>query len=107
MWEYWSGWMNWPLAPEWRCETCHSEHPSLTGGFVHGVCHCDVCHTAYTMRPNGEVVTVPVCIHEAEYIPVIRAGWQMFKQPISLWTDEMWDAANQQTVLGTEEQTDP
>jgi hypothetical protein len=99
MWDYWSGWMNWPLDPDWRCETCKSEHISLTWGFIDGVCHCDVCHTVYTMRPDGEITTVPVCIHKPEMIPAIRAGWQAFKQPLSLWTDAMWETAKQQAVI--------
>lgn len=89
--EYWRGYMDWPVDPDWVCETCGGR--VLIWGLVHGVCRCDTCHTQYHMRPDGEIVMVPVCRLKPEYKASAKAGWREYHKPISEWTDEMWDRA--------------
>ena len=98
--DYWSGVMNWPVESDWKCETCNHSHlnepilalfPALTWGLVHGVYRCNICHTEYSMRPGGEIVTRPVCLLKEEYKEPAKLGWKKFGKPISQWTDAMWD----------------
>ena len=88
--EYWRGRMNWPIALGWACETCGNT-AGLTWGFVHGTCRCDRCHTQYTMRPVGEVVTVPVCRLKEEYKGPAKAAWEKYQIPIDMLTDAQWE----------------
>jgi len=90
--EYWRVFMNWPIERDWKCETCG--HLSLIWGIIHGVCRCNICHTQYTMRQDGERVTRPVSMLRPEYKEPIRRGWQEFDPiPLSEWTDAMFDEA--------------
>jgi len=89
--EHWRGYMNWPLDPTWACETCGD--CVLIWGLPHGVCRCHTCHTQYAMRANGERVKTPVCRLKPEYKQPAAWGWAKWQEPISEWTDEMWDEA--------------
>ena len=89
---YWQGYMNWPVKKGWKCETC-SEYSGMTWGMPHAVCRCNVCHAQYTMRPDGDIVDVPVPMMKDEYKDAAKNGWKMYKKPISEWDDQMWDDA--------------
>ena len=89
--EYWHGYMDWPLDPNWACEICG--HHVLIWGFVHGVCRCETCHTQYAMRVDGERVETPSCRLKLEYRQPAVWGWARWQKPISEWTDDMWDEA--------------
>lgn len=102
--DYWHGIMNWPVEVDWKCETCNHEHPSepalvlfpaLTWGLVHGVCRCNICHTQYTMRADGERVTRPVCMLKEDHKAPAKAGWKQWGRPLGEWTGGKWDKAFQ------------
>ena len=89
--EYWRGYVNWPLDPNWSCKTCGGR--TLIWGIQHGVCRCDDCHTQYTMQENDKRITQPKCLLKPEYQEPAQAGWKYYHKPISQWHDEMWDFA--------------
>ena len=96
--EEWSGWMNWPLAISWRCETCGEV--SLTWGLVHATCRCDTCHTQYRMRDEtGKVVAIPINQYKPEYLAAAIAAWHAWKRPASTYTDKDWDEALAMTAV--------
>ena len=89
--DYWTGFMNWDLDPDWACETCKSRG-TLIWGFRHAECRCDICHTHYMMRDdNQQIVTRPICMLKPEYWWPAQEGWRRYKSPLDDWTDEMWD----------------
>jgi len=101
--EDWRDYMNWPLDPTWVCETCGDR--LLVWGFSRGACRCYTCHTQYAMRAAGERVKTPVCRLKREYKQPAAWGWVKWQEPISEWTDEMWDeafAAMKVELAGTE-----
>ena len=90
---YWRGYMNWPLAEYWKCETC-GENEGLTWGLVHAQARCNVCHTEYRMRvDDGTITDKPVCRLKDEYKEPAKKGWTMYHIPISEWDDSKWDRA--------------
>lgn len=93
--EYWKGVMNWPIDPNWECETC-GRSPNiimggLTWGFVNGVCRCNHCHTEYSMRDGDTILTTPVSRLKPEYKEPMKLGYAKYKLPIAELTDEMLD----------------
>ena len=97
--DYWRCMMNWPLDSDWKCEVC-GQHSPLTWGLTHGHCRCDVCHTQYNMRIGHDILTRPRCALKPEYLLPAQHGWRKFFIPISEWTDEMWDEAFEEVVIG-------
>jgi hypothetical protein len=101
--KYWYSVMDWPIVRGWKCETCQHEHPykrpllilgaALVWGLAHGVCRCEICHTNYTMKKDGERITTPDCLLKEEYKKPARQGWLKFGKPISTFTDAMWEEA--------------
>ena len=91
---YWRGLMNWPLNPDWKCETCEQQ-AGLTWGLVHGECRCDQCHTQYTMRAaSGEHrLTVPLSLLREEYKAAAHFLWKQYRLPVDEASDEQWDTA--------------
>lgn len=92
---YWEGFMNWPLNPDWKCQTC-GEHAGLTWGMVHAECRCNACHTQYYMRDeNKQMVDMPVCMLKDEYKEPAKQLWGKLHTHMSEWTDEDWDSIMQ------------
>lgn len=88
---YWQGFMNWGLQPNWTCETC-GEYAGLTWGMVHAQCRCNKCHTEYRMRnKKDEIVTQPISQLKDEYKEPAKNGWQKYGKPIDEFTDNEWD----------------
>jgi len=90
--DYWRCEMNWPIDSEWRCEVC-GWIAGLTWGFAHGECQCDRCHAVYTMRPDGEIVTVPVCRIKPDWMGATKRLWEEHGIFGEEATDEQWVAA--------------
>lgn len=107
---YWQGSMSWPLVASWVCETCglgpgmedkaEDHHAvvqmiwgSLTWGLANGVCRCNRCHTQYTMRVDGERVTVPVSMLKPGYQEAAKWAWNKWGQPLDELSDYKWDKA--------------
>lgn len=81
--EYWRGYMNWPLDPQWKCEVCGGL--SLMWGLVHAQCRCTTCHTHYRMRDeNGEEVTTPIWMIRPEYAQVVKEMYKEKPMPIEM-----------------------
>ena len=97
MMEYFEGIMNWPLNPDWVCETCGSKQGNLglTWGLIHSQCRCNTCHTIYWMRNDKqEIVDIPINGFKDEYKLPAKIGWKLFNHtPTSEWLDDMWDKA--------------
>lgn len=87
---YWQGNMNWPLAPDWKCEIC-GKNEGLTWGLVHAQCRCNNCHTPYRMRDEMEiVVNIPICQLKPEYYEAFKTIWEIYHIPIEEVNDEQW-----------------
>ena len=99
MMDMWRGVMNWPIDPQWQCETCGDTSHRLTWGFVHGRCRCDRCHTQYSMGNGRDPRTVPLCMLKEEYKIPAHLGWTEYHKPISQWTDDMWDRAFEMAAI--------
>ena len=85
--DYWRGYMNWPLDPNWKCEICGSRE--LTWGLPHATCRCDVCHTQYRMRnEDDEVVSIPICQLRSEYKKSVKNAWDKLGIPIDEFSDQ-------------------
>lgn len=92
---YWEGYMNWPLNPDWTCQTC-GEHAGLIWGMVHAVCRCNACHTQYYMRDeNHQMTDTPICMLKDEYKEPAKQLWEKLHSPMSEWTDDDWDSVMQ------------
>lgn len=90
--DYWKGYMNWPVAQGWVCETCEKDY-GMTWGLANGRCRCDRCHTQYIMRDGDKVVDTPISLLKDEYKEPARKGWKMYARPLDEWTDDEWDEA--------------
>lgn len=89
---YWEGYMDWPLADDWKCETCGENGP-LEWGFVHAQCRCMNCHTEYKMRDKDQnVVNTPICQLKDEYKIPSRLLWDKLHIPLELFSDDDWDS---------------
>ena len=89
--DYWSGYMNWPLAADWKCEFCG--HRGLTWGMIHAECRCAKCHMVYKMRDEeGEVIDMPQCRLKDEYHEAFKAIWNNSETPLDQVTDDVWDS---------------
>jgi hypothetical protein len=89
---YWSGYMNWPLDEDWRCEICGGYY-GLTWGMVHAECRCNNCHALYSMRANDEqrtVLTKPRLILRAEFIQPAKEAWAKTCRVLEKITKEEW-----------------
>lgn len=90
--EEWRGYMNWPLNPDWKCQTCGGR--SLIWGMQHAACRCDTCHTEYYMRDaRKNIIDTPICMLKDEYLVPAMIGYAKFHKPISEWSDSEWNEA--------------
>lgn len=90
---YWRGYMDWPLDPDWKCPTCDT-NVGLEWGMIHAQCRCNQCHGQFTMRKNDEartIVTRPISELREEYKEPARQLWQKYHTPEDEWTDVQWD----------------
>jgi len=88
--EYWSGYMDWPLDSDWRCEICGGR--SMTWGFVHAQCRCNNCHTQYMMRDaKRQRVTVPISMLKPEYKAPAKSAWAALRIPVDELRDQDWE----------------
>ena len=85
--------MDWPLDPNWKCETCGGNY-ALIWGLVHGECRCSLCHAEYTMRDwskeGNPTVTTPISKLKEEYKAPAKLAWERFHIPEDELTDEQW-----------------
>lgn len=87
---YWRGFMDWPIKPDWLCEVC-GEYKGLTWGLVHAQCRCNNCHAVYTMRDGADkVVDTPISQLKDEYRAPAIAGFKKFQIPLSKFTEQQW-----------------
>lgn len=101
--DYWRGMVDWPIEADWACETCGTKPHFIVAGFAiscglewgiqHGICRCSQCHTQYNMRPDGNIVTVPVNRLKDEYKEPARWAWNEWEIPNDELTDKQWDEA--------------
>ena len=89
--EYWRGYMDWPIDPEWYCEICGDN--VLIWGLVHGVCRCRSCHVQYDMGNAKEPRTTPLCMLKEDYREPYLWTWDRMQKPVDELTDEQWDMA--------------
>lgn len=91
MMDYWKGFMDWPLAPDWACEFC-GEQAGLTWGMPHGMCRCNNCHAVYRMYDeDGKRTAVPQDAMKSEYSAAFRLIWAELQIPASDVSDKVWD----------------
>lgn len=91
--------MNWPVAKDWHCEICGTQHPIMEWGFSHGHCYCTVCGAYYCMYseyPTGAnghkgVTTFhPILSMKEEYIEPAKKMWAKECIYLDDVTSELW-----------------
>jgi len=87
----WYGTMDWPIEPDWVCETCGNGSGGLVWGLTHGTCRCDMCHTPYRMRKGETILTRPSNQIKEIYRLPVRLTWASYKLPIDQLSDEQWE----------------
>ena len=97
--EYWKGTVDWPISPDWKCQTCgtkpitvgNSIIAGLTWGFVNGTFRCDECHTQYSLREGQTILPNPTCRLKSEYVDKVKLAWTKYHTPIDELTYEQWE----------------
>lgn len=86
---YWQGYMNWPLNPDWKCPICGDN--TLEWGLVHAQCRCFQCHTEFRMRDkDGVIVDIPIHMIKEEFLQPAIDAYKNLQIPLDDLTDSQW-----------------